>query len=187
MTNGIITTIAGNGREGYSGDCGPAEYVTLNFPSGIAVSGTGEIYIADERNNCIRVIFNNGTISSIVGNSGIAGYSGDGGPSTDEQLHFPSSVSISPTGEIYIADTFNNRIRRVFCEPGYTGYNCQLIACCGINRTETSHVCSGNGKWTAPNNCQCHSGYTEYNCQLITCYGLDATSSDVYSGHGVCE
>jgi hypothetical protein len=108
-----IYNFAGNGIAGYSGDGGPATSAELYKPYGVAVSSTGQVYIADFGNNRIRVVFTNGTIATFAGN-GIPGYYGDGGPATSAELFDPYGVAVSSTGQVYIADTSNNRIRVVF-------------------------------------------------------------------------
>ena len=110
-TNGIINTIAGNGTAGFSGDGGPATNASLNHPSGIRILG-GNLFIADSSNQRIRKIDQNGTITTVAGN-GVAGFSGDGGPATSASLNFPFAVALSPTGNLFIADNQNSRIREV--------------------------------------------------------------------------
>jgi streptogramin lyase len=106
-----ITAVAGNGTAGFSGDNGPADAAGLNAPSGVAVDARGQIYIADDQNNRVRVV-SNGTITTIAG-SGTAGYSGDGGPASAAQLFGPAGVAVAGNGDVYIADTLNDRIRKV--------------------------------------------------------------------------
>ena len=108
----IITTIAGNGTTGYSGDGGAATSAELNTPSGVTVDGTGNIYIADYSNNRVRKVSTSGIITTVAGN-GKAGYSGDGGPATSAELFNPTGVAVDGLGNIYIADKYNNRIRKV--------------------------------------------------------------------------
>jgi RHS repeat-associated protein len=110
--DGIITTVAGNGTYDYSGDGGPATSAVLNSPFGVAVGPNGSIYIADLNNNRIRRIGPDGIITTVAGN-GNRGYGGDGGPATSAMLNAPFSVRVGPDGSVYIADTYNNRIRRV--------------------------------------------------------------------------
>ncbi len=114
---GVITTVAGNGTTGYSGDSGPAISAQLNQSYGVAVDSAGNIYIADYANNRIRRVDTSGNITTVAGN-GTFGYSGDGGPATSASLKFPTSVAIDSTGNIYIADYGNQRIRKV---QGATG------------------------------------------------------------------
>jgi hypothetical protein len=112
-----IVTVAGDGIAAYSGDGGPASKAALNTPSGVAVDGAGNIYIADTGNNVIRVLSSNsGVISTFAGNgSGNAGYGGDGAAPTSAQVLFnqPTGVSVDPYGNVCIADTGNHRIRCV--------------------------------------------------------------------------
>jgi hypothetical protein len=202
-TNGTITTVAGNGNLGSSGDGGPATSAELNGPYGVAVSSTGEVYIADTFNNRIRVVYTNGIINTFAGN-GTAGYYGDGGPATSAELNHPTGVAVSSTGEVYIADTNNGRIRvastgpsqqcsyngfifyqKCICISGYSGSLCDRGSCYGISQTNTS-VCSGQGVCLPPNNCYCNPGFTGYYCQIPICYGLNGTSPNVCSGNGRC-
>src|SRR6266568_753780 len=113
---GIITTIAGNGTAGYSGNGGLAINAELNNPMGLAVDSVGNLYIADNANNAIRMVTaSSGTISTVAGNptNQWGGYSGDNGPATQADLNSPVSVSLDLTGNIFIADTFNGVIRKI--------------------------------------------------------------------------
>jgi sugar lactone lactonase YvrE len=110
--NGVITTIAGNGTQGYSGDGGPATSAQLNQPWGIAVDGSGSVFIADLVNHCIRKVAPSGVISTVAGD-GKPGFSGDGEQSTSAQLKFPAGVAVDNAGNLYIADSGNNRVRKV--------------------------------------------------------------------------
>jgi hypothetical protein len=112
VSGGIITTVAGNGTAGYSGDGGPATATELNYPTGVAVDATGNLYIADFQNSCIRKV-SGGIITTVAGLDQGPGYAGDGGPATAARLNYPTGVSVLPSGELFIADTFNNRIRKV--------------------------------------------------------------------------
>ena len=111
-THGIITTIAGTGVMGYSGDGGPAINATLSFAYGLAVDRAGNIFICDEGNNVIRKIDSGGTITTYAGN-GTAGFSGDGGPATQASLNFPYAVLPDSAGNLYISDFNNDRVRKV--------------------------------------------------------------------------
>ena len=108
---GTISTFAGTGEGGYSGDGGPPVAAQLHSPRGVAVDGSGNVYIADTENHRIRQVNVTGTISTIAGTG--EGYSGDGGPAVAAQLHSPSSVAVDGAGNVYVADFFNSRIRRV--------------------------------------------------------------------------
>ena len=109
---GIITTFAGNGATGYSGDGGLATQAEFYYPSDVAMDNSGNILIADESNNCIRKVNASGIISTMVGN-GIGAYSGDGGPASMAQIYNAPSVTVDNAGNIYIADGFNNRVRKI--------------------------------------------------------------------------
>lgn len=112
-SGGVISTIAGNGSAGYSGDNGNALAASLYYPSGVAVDVFGNVYIADQTNNVVREVFaSNNVIKTIAGNHTI-GSSGDGGPAVDAQLTFPASVSLDQAGNLYIADQGNYVIRRI--------------------------------------------------------------------------
>jgi sugar lactone lactonase YvrE len=110
--NGMITTVAGNGRQGYGGDGGPATSAELNYPAGMAFDADGNLYIADNGNNRIRKVDTSGLITTVAGN-GTQGYSGDGGPATGAELNYPAGIALDASGNLYIADIKNNRIRKV--------------------------------------------------------------------------
>jgi trimeric autotransporter adhesin len=109
VSNGIITTVAGNGTAGFSGDGGAAADGQLNFPSAVAVDSAGNVYIADTNNNRIRKV-SNGVITTIAG-TGTPGSQGDGGPAVNGQLNFPTGIAADSAGNLYITD--GNRIRRI--------------------------------------------------------------------------
>ncbi|MGA8029064.1 MAG: choice-of-anchor D domain-containing protein, partial [Bryobacteraceae bacterium] len=116
--NGQVTPFAGNGTRGYSGNGGPAGNAQLSSPSGLAFDSAGDLYIADNGNNVVRrVDAFSGVITTVAGN-GSAGYSGDGGPATSAQLSAPNALALGPAGDLYIADTHNNRIREVLASNG---------------------------------------------------------------------
>src|SRR5438034_3461142 len=107
-----ITTVAGNGAAGYSGDGGQATSAQLNAPFGVAVDGAGNIYIAEWSNHRVRKVSASGVITTIAG-VGIAGFGGDGGPATDAALNSPEGVAVDSAGNVNMADSFNNRIRKI--------------------------------------------------------------------------
>jgi uncharacterized protein (TIGR03437 family) len=121
--NGVITTIAGNGIPGFSGDGGPAisASLSLDLPSGLAVDGSGSVFITDFGNQRIRRVSASGIITTVAGNGATGGsgfltsggYSGDGGPATSASLSNPSGVAVDASGNLFIADYANSRIRKV--------------------------------------------------------------------------
>ena len=112
-STGVITTIAGNGTAGFSGDGGPATSAQLHRPRGICVDSNNNIYIADFLNNCVRKITNS-TISTVAGTGGSTyGYSRNGTLATSAYLYFPTGVAVNSTGELFISDTSNSAIRMV--------------------------------------------------------------------------
>ncbi len=128
---GNISTVAGTGESGYGGDGGPAIQAQLSRPYGAAADAAGNLYIADWGNNRIRKVDAAGNISTVAG-TGESGYSGDGGPAAQAQLAQPYGLTADAAGNLYIADSFNNRIRKVDAagvistvagsgEPGYGG------------------------------------------------------------------
>ena len=111
-TTGVITTVAGNGTRGYSGDGGPATQAQLDWPADVAVNAIGDLYITDTSNHCIRKVDTMGNINSIAG-FGADGYSGDGGPASRARLDIPIAAAVDASGDLYIADSDNHRIRKV--------------------------------------------------------------------------
>ena len=109
---GTITTFAGTGQSSFSGDGGPATSARLYAPVGLAVDGQGNVYIADSYNQRVRKVNASGTITTFAG-TGKQGSSGDGGPATSAQLQFPSAVAADAQGNVYIAGTPDNRVRKV--------------------------------------------------------------------------
>jgi uncharacterized protein (TIGR03437 family) len=109
VSNGVISTVAGTGTYGFSGDNGPATSAQLSYPHGVAVDSAGNLYIGDTANESIRKI-SNGVISTVAGN-GTSGFSGDNGPATSAQLSVPQGVAVNGAGNVYIADGGNYRIR----------------------------------------------------------------------------
>jgi trimeric autotransporter adhesin len=111
-TNGIITTVAGNGSAIYAGDGGAATNASLDYPHGVAFDAFGNLFIADSINSRIRKVDTNGIITTVAGN-GSATYAGDGGAATNASLYYPSGVTLDASGNLFIADSFNNCIRKV--------------------------------------------------------------------------
>lgn len=111
-TSQNLTLIAGTGTAGYSGDNGTATSAELNAPNAVAVDATGDVFISDGLNHAIRMVNAGGTITTVAG-SGSAGYGGDGGPATSALLSGPAGVAVDALGDIYIADSNNQVIRKV--------------------------------------------------------------------------
>lgn len=112
-SSGIITTIAGTGVAGFSGNGGPATSAKLNGPTALAFDASGNLYIVDDGNECIRMVNSSGTISTFAGIGTVPGYSGDGGAATSATLWAPKSIAIDVNNNVYIADNANDRIRKV--------------------------------------------------------------------------
>ena len=110
--DGIITTVAGKGTSGFSGDGGPATSAQFNSPYGMAVDLTGNLYIADSYNNRIRKVTPDGVITTITGN-GTYGFSGDGGPAVSAQITGLGSIAVDSDGNVFIADYGNECIRKI--------------------------------------------------------------------------
>ncbi len=110
---GIICTMAGTGQAKFFGDNGPADKAALNEPVALALDGRGNLYVADQSNNRIRKIdLSSGVITTVVG-TGESGYNGDGAPGPDTAIAGPSGLAVDQEGNLYIADTFSSRIRKL--------------------------------------------------------------------------
>jgi Big-like domain-containing protein len=147
---GIITTVAGNGTKGFSGDGGPATSALVSNPRGVFVDATGNLFISDVGNNRIReVLAATGIIQTIAGN-GTSGFSGDGGPATSAEISVVQSVAVDASGNLFMADLDNNRIREVVAATGkiqtvagngggfLSGCNGGVNACIGVGRPATN-------------------------------------------------
>jgi sugar lactone lactonase YvrE len=110
VSNGSITTVAGNGTPGHSGDNGPATSAQMGRPRGVAVDASGNLYIVDDSNFVRKVA--NGVITTIAG-TGNSDFKGDNGPATSAAFWSPGGIAVDAAGNLYIADTTNNRIRRI--------------------------------------------------------------------------
>ncbi len=108
-----ISIVVGNGRSGFSGDHGVATRAMLDTPDGVAIAPDGDLIVADSRNDRIRRVDAPTRLITTIAGSGKNGYDGDEKPATDAALNNPDAVAVAPNGDIYIADTFNNRIRMI--------------------------------------------------------------------------
>ena len=132
---GVITTVAGNGTAGYTGDGGPATLAEINAPDQIYADNVGNVYFAEYVNHIIRKISTAGIISTVAGN-GTSGYSGDGGQATAAELNNPIGITLDGSGNLYISDFIDNRIRKVntlgiistFAGNGIAGYTGDGVA-----------------------------------------------------------
>jgi len=121
---GIITTVAGSATEGFAGDGGPAVAAQLNHPRGVAVDGRGFVFIADSMNHRVRMVDPSGIIGTVAG-CGRQGFSGDGGSATVARLFEPRGVAIDGGGRVFVADTYNDRVRKVDDpRPGASNAHC---------------------------------------------------------------
>ena len=118
LATGRITTVAGTGEEGYSGDGGPATQARLNEPYEVRFDAAGNLYFVEMQNAVIRKVDRaTGTISTVAG-TGTPGFSGDGGPATQAQFNQPHSIAFDAAGDLYVADIRNNRIRKIDMKTG---------------------------------------------------------------------
>ncbi len=156
VATGLITTVAGTGVPGFSGDGGAATAAELQYPTGVAVDAAGNIYIPDQYNQRIRkVTAATGVITTIAGN-GVIGVAGDGGLATAAQLNYPQGVGVDGAGNVYIADTNNQRMRKVtaatglittFAGTGTAGYTGETVAATSAqlyNPTDVAVDAGGN-------------------------------------------
>jgi sugar lactone lactonase YvrE len=113
VATGEVTTIAGTGTAGYSGDGGSALSAQLNWPTDVAAAANGDVYVADSRNHVVRKISASGIVSTVAG-TGVAGFSADGALATQSQLNLPSGVYWDePSQTLYICDVFNQQVKKV--------------------------------------------------------------------------
>jgi len=140
--DGTITTVAGNGQTGSNGDGGPATSAQMLSPRNLAIDMAGNIYVSEFVGHSVRRIATDGTITTFAG-TGVAGFSGDGGPAVDAQLAFPAGLALDPSGSLYIVDSGNSAIRKVQAATITTvcnlaNFNVPGIALSGIASGSTS-------------------------------------------------
>ncbi len=117
MSTGLISTVAGNGTWGFSGDGGPATAAEISPPSGIFVDNAGDVYFVDQQNSRIREVNTSGIINTVAGN-GVNGFSGDGGPATAAEFSDPTGIVLDSYGNMYIADNNNDDVRVINANSG---------------------------------------------------------------------
>ena len=170
-STGVITTVAGNFAlgSGYSGDGSAATSAQLNDPTGVTVDAAGDLFIADSGNNVVREVnHSTGMITTVAGNYGSgSGYSGDGSAAAGAQLDSPASIVASSAGDVFIADTYNDVVRKV-APPLYWDPN-----------QKSSETSGGSGVWTGNSNDACW-----YNPFLAADAGWSDGSDAVFSGAG---
>jgi sugar lactone lactonase YvrE len=115
---GVVTTVAGAGVQGFSGDGGAAVVAELDSPAGLAISAMGDLYIADTHNHRVRKVAAATGIITTAAGAGVAGFSGDGGTATAARLDLPTALAIDAAGNLYVADTDNHRVRRIAAGTG---------------------------------------------------------------------
>ena len=193
--SGVVSTIAGTGTIGSSGDGGPATAALLNNPSGVYVDALYNIYIADQGNNKIRVISPSGTIATFAGN-GTAGFLGDNGLATSASLNLPYAIVGRSDGSLYVSDYGNNRIRKIFTnhKPIFKGGNRDSLSLCtstniSISSYLTVHDTDAGQNLTWGIAANAHHGTvvasfsaTTAGCGNITPAGLSYTPVIGYSG-----
>jgi sugar lactone lactonase YvrE len=117
--SGIITRVAGTYSQGYSGDSGPATLAQLKQPYQTVLDAAGNLYIADTLNSCVRKVdAGSGNITTLAG-TGVAGFSGDGGPGPLAKLNYPQALAVDVSGNVYVSDEVNQRVRRIDAGTGF--------------------------------------------------------------------
>jgi sugar lactone lactonase YvrE len=162
--NGIITTIVGTGAHGSGGDGGPALEAELWEPRTLAVGAGGELYITEPKINRIRKVDANGIITLLAGTT-VPGFSGDGGPAVNAKLDTPRGIDVDAAGVVYIADSQNDRIRRI-----------------GLNGIITTIGGTGSARSTGDGGLAVNA--TFFGPRAVTVFGSDLYVTDT-NGHRV--
>ena len=181
--SGIISTIAGNGTQGFTGDGAQATAAELHGPLGGVVSdASGNLYIADFLNNRIRMINTSGIINSVAGN-GTAGFTGDGGPATAAEINGPTGVAFDATGNLYISDQYNSRIRIISAPTVTVSVNTPAAICPGATVTLTASGNATTYSWTPATGLSTTIGTTvTASPSVTTVYTVTGTSSYIKNG-----
>jgi hypothetical protein len=170
---GIISTFAGTGVAGYTGDGGPATAARFKSVQDVVIDAAGNFILADTKNHVVRKINTSGIISTIAG-TGIAGFSGDGGPATAANFKEPGGFGIDPTGNLHIADVFNHRIRKYITSTDSTPY----FTFSGV---PTLYLCLTEGFLTTPIDTYL-TAYDANVSQTLTWNALMSPSNGILSG-----
>jgi hypothetical protein len=144
ISAGVISTVVGNGVQGFAGDGGAATSAELDTPMGLAVGSDGRIFVADSHNQRIRMIATNGVISTFAGN-GVAGYAGDGGPAISAELALPRGLMVTSSGAVIFADSNNQRMRMVDARGTIT-----TIAGSGVQGVASDGELAGMAEMNSP-------------------------------------
>ena len=178
----LISTIAGNGTAGFSGDGGQATVAEIQYAYGIAIDATGNIYIADQANCRIRKVNTNGIMSTVAG-TGAFGYSGDGGQATAASMGDPSGVAVDAAGNVYIADANNARTRKITIGTGIIS----TVAGNGVGgfsgdggQATAAEVNGNSGIWIAANGTMYIGDMSNQRVRKVTTAGVIST----YAGNG---
>jgi DNA-binding beta-propeller fold protein YncE len=134
LKTGLMTTVAGSGKQGYAGDGGPATKALLNEPYEVRFDPQGNMVFVEMKNHVIRRVDRKTRLITTIAGTGKPGFSGDGGPATEASLREPHSIAVDQAGRIYIADIGNHRVRRIDCQIGHI----QTIAGTGEKKLPTS-------------------------------------------------
>ncbi|MES2221921.1 MAG: hypothetical protein V4587_13265 [Acidobacteriota bacterium] len=139
-TSGIITTVAGSGTAGFSGDGGLATSAELDAPGDVSVDSAGDLYIADTNNGRIREVSAESGIITTVAGTGTAGFGGDGFSASGAQLNYPNAISMDGSGNLYIADSLNNRIRKINVLDSHLYFAATPIGFSSLDSPQTATV-----------------------------------------------
>lgn len=184
-SSGTISTYAGTGTFGFSGDGGSANNAQLNRPFGLAVDSANNLYIADSNNYCIRKVNGSGNISTVAGACTSLGFTGDGGPATSAKMSAPYGIAVDNAGNLYIADSGNNRIRKVsngiittIAGTGTAGFSGDggLATAAKLNRPYGISVDNSGNVYV--------SDYGNYRVRLISTNGIITTLAGFVTGFG---
>nr|WP_263419296.1 SMP-30/gluconolactonase/LRE family protein [Terriglobus albidus] len=181
LTTGIITTVSGNGATGYAGDGGLSTSATLNSPNGIAVDAAGNVFFSDFANRVVRKIAaTTGIISTVAGN-GSNGFGGDGGVATAATLAGTSGLALDSSGNLYMSDTLNSRVREVIA-VGATGCSVPNAICTIAGNGATGYSGDGGAATSASHTSPAGLGVDAFNNVYVAGIGVNAVRKISTSG-----